>query len=159
MVGNLKNNNLYYLFWVPFFLTFCTKKSVSDPILSLRTRDSRIVGKWEIIQYYYYDGRKSGVAGTGDPVRIFYSLSKNGDWIICDSTFKPVRQLGYWNWIFSNSNKTKQTKLLFGFQKYSYDGGYIHLLERLTYKEVRTRFYFDVSDEKRYMIYEWKRQE
>ncbi len=146
----------YHLF-LPLLLLACAKKSDSDPMLSLRSRTTRLVGKWEVNRYYYYDGKKSGVNGSGDPIREFYHIKENGDWVIYDSSFNNSFQRGYWNWVSVNSRKEKETAFVLGDQIISSPGGKIHFVERLAYTQIRTRWYFDVGDEKRYMIYEWKR--
>ena len=159
MVGNLLESKMKYLFIFSLFLMACTKKSDSDPLISFRTRTARLIGDWKLIRYYYYDGKKSGTSNSGDPFTTYYRLKTNGDWLICDSLYQEIRQLGYWNWVYPDKKKDKEQKFILGYQISGVNGGFIHILERLSYTQIRTREYFDVSDEKRYMIYEWKRRE
>jgi len=148
-----------YLILIVVFLSSCVKKTDSDPLFSLKSRNKRFNGNWEVMRYYYYDGKKSGKGGSGDPAKYYYSIKKSGDWLICDSQFNTIVQLGYWNWVISDTKKQSETSFVLGYQRTSTPGGHFHILERLSYTQIRTREYFDVSDEKRYMVYEWKRRE
>jgi hypothetical protein len=158
-LGINQDEMMKYILFFPLFFLACTKKTDSDPLFSLRPRTTRLVGNWEVVRYYYYDGKKSGVGGLGDPYQTYYSIKENGDWIVCDSNFNKILQLGYWNWVHNSKRSDKETIFVLGNQKSHNSGGYLHVLERLAYTQIRTRWYFDVGDEKRYMIYEWKRHE
>ena len=146
---------LFLIFW---FIS-CSKKSDSDPLISFRTRTSRLIGKWEITQYSYFDGKIAGTNGNGDPTIIRIEISKNGDWHSYDEKWSNSEYVGQWNWVHNSKRSDKETIFVLGNQKSHNSGGYLHVLERLAYTQIRTRWYFDVGDEKRYMIYEWKRHE
>ena len=148
-----------WTYLIAFIITGCSKKTPSDPFISLRSRETRLVGKWDIIRYYYYNGNKSGKDNSGDPYSYIVQLNKNGEYNILDSNLRIKTAFGYWNWVYESEKKQNHTRIIIGKQRINTSGGQMHILERLSYTQIRTREYFDVSDEKRYMIYEWKRRE
>jgi hypothetical protein len=41
----------------------CRKIGDDDPLISLRSRESRILGKWRVTRLYYFDGNLGGGGG------------------------------------------------------------------------------------------------
>jgi hypothetical protein len=146
---------LFLIFW---FIS-CSKKSDSDPLISFRTRTSRLIGKWEITQYSYFDGKIAGTNGNGDPTIIRIEISKNGDWHSYDEKWSNSEYVGQWNWVSKQTKSEKETALVLGYQKSSVPFAIYHYLEKLTYQNIRSKEYYDMSDTRKYLIYEWKRHE
>jgi hypothetical protein len=137
--------------------TSCIKKTDSDPVISLRSREHRLFGKWILTQHSYVNDQK--VNTYSKPVTINIEICKNKMWYGYDSVWNKSVKIGEWNWSLETERKKSKTILILGYQSNSIPAATYHILERLSYSQIRTREYFDVSDEKRYMIYEWKRRE
>ena len=123
-------NHLWLLLILPFFLIAC-KKGEDDPLLSFRSRNSRLIGVWKLeerklelcdwygerkfnylverksnIESYYDDGE---LIGSSDVAPVTLEILEDGSYeIIVDEKidiFRPNKFSGMWSWEDSKKNK------------------------------------------------------
>ena len=100
------------------FLNSC-KKGENDPFLSLRSRDARVTGVWNLSEYTRttsntFNGTTvtdtysiaNGVTSNGDAIAIKWEINKDGTYLetITDNG-EVSTQSGYWYWADSKKNK------------------------------------------------------
>ena len=133
----------------------CKKIGVDDPKISFRSRNARIIGKWDVTEYYYYDGHLSGVNKSGDPAEYNIEINENGEWYIYEDDWSKGYYEGHWNWVSPSGSLGNKECFVLGRQGHPILWAESHILEELRDKKMRSRYNFDTSDPLRYYIYEW----
>lgn len=133
----------------------CKKIGDDDPRISFRSRNARIIGKWDVTRYYYYDGHLSGVNKSGDPIEENIEINENGEWYMYKNDWSKGYYEGHWNWASPSESLGKKECFVLGRQGHPILWAQSHILEELRDKKMRSRYNFDTSNPLRYFIYEW----
>jgi len=148
-----KKSILFYL--IVFGLISCNKFCDNKPCISARSAEKRIVGKWKIVRLYYYDGALGGLTHDGDTTILYRELEKDGVFNLIDSNGILSKKQGYWSWLSGNQKYESKEAIAIGYSGLPITE--LHILLNLHYKKIKSQYFFDNSDPKRYYIYEWSR--
>ena len=148
--------NLLIKFFIPLLIvTSCSKKDHFQPTFSFRSKENRISGKWRVVRLYYYDGALSGANKDGDTMILYREIMNDGKFNLIDSNGVFYKNQGVWCWLSGNQSYKNKEALVIGYHGIPLTE--LHIILKLKYNSVKSKYNFDKSDSKRYFIYEWSR--
>lgn len=136
-------------------LTSCRKIGDDDPLISLRSRESRILGKWRVTRLYYFDGKLGGLNHDGDTFKYNRQLNADNSIVILDTAGNKFKEFGNWYWLEGNQSANDFETICIRF--HGIPIAEKHTLTRLSKKQIISIVYFDQSNKKRYFRHIWER--